>query len=928
MTKKRKRQDDFQKVKLKVGKRKPKADNATDTSFKTHAIHVPEQLKSDASLPTNHRKLNIKDLLTQLHHYSSGVKQSALIGLKDLVSQHPSVISSHLSSILSDVATVFTDKDPTVRSATVQLLNFLAPRISGDQMAPFYPLVCAHLSSAMTHIVEGIQEDALRILDILLEHYPELLTEHSSVLLKNFLELISHQRLSKELKAGGKMSSWMLSVNPNRRITSQQWRLNVLSRLRKFLQAIVEGSCQSVENEAIFESDDRIGPEHVTTLQVTWENYATGQQRIQLYEHSGSQPSTVIPFKLRPLLDAEESLSSVENLKGFIQILVPLLLECWVEASPAQLAGPTPSNLLEPEAMMLRLQVLSIIQLLWKLMQHQDETLKLESWLRNHYLCDFKDHFLKHFPYSVLETARHKKKDGAKKDKRAAAFMSNADHPLALNLALCQVMVSLTNALTVHLDTDWLEQIRKFVTESLSDGRKLTSQQLNGMLMLVRRLVLVQCNRGSTEELLRAVYAQYQQQGLSLSVRTMLLNFFSGLYLREKTSSNLQISRSKVLSRWLAWLPLQLAQLGSRNPLLSAQLIDVIHVAAARSNKELLQSLQSNVYRLYDPQDGTMVLLPTGTQHSLVQLVYFLPLISSELLSCLSRCCTMGRLSSKLAISLIRILHTRSSFGGWTTSLPESIVNDVDYFSFLFSTLTGFSGEELTWLQSSSSNPHISQSQFSSVRLYVTDLDQFVHHWALTEAVCQCLSTIPSRIQCCDILQNAICKHLVSVHLLPDSTAGSILKAVGQLIDPAFIPNECLLNFLAGCCYSLLYFILTLERNSRGNAQKRELLWGSCLAALVRIPRLLRLMLQSLQVNGTCQEELPVIAQVLRLLLQQAQLRQHMVANAALVQQVIQDITNFKTEDSQEQWLIDLHYCFRIYLATQHRNSTNFPVAY
>ncbi|XP_078394837.1 testis-expressed protein 10 homolog isoform X3 [Cetorhinus maximus] len=897
MTKKRKRQDDFQKVKLKVGKRKPKADNATNTSFKTRAIYVPEQLKCDASLPTNHRKLNIKDLLTQLHHYSSGIKQSALIGLKDLVSQHPSVIASHLSSILSDVAAVFTDKDPTVRSAAVQLLNFLAPRISGDQMAPFYPLVCAHLSSAMTHIVEGIQEDALKILDILLEHYPELLTDHSSILLKNFLELISHQRLSKDLKTGGKMSSWMLSVNPNRRITSQQWRLNVLSRLRKFLQAVVEGSSQSVENEAIFESDDRIRSEHVTTLQVNWENYVTGQQHIQLYEHSGSQPSTVIPFKLRPSLNAEETLSSVENLKGFIQILVPLLLECWVETSPAQLTSPTPSNLLEPEAMMLKLQVLGIIQLLWKLMQHQDETQKLESWLRNHYLCDFKDQFLKHFPYSVLETARHKKKDGAKKDKQAAAFMNSADHPLALNLALCQVMVSLTNALTVHLDTDWLEQIRKFVTESLSDGRKLTSQQLNGMLMLVWRLVLVQCNRGSTEELLRAVYAQYQQQGLSLSVRTMLLNFFSGLYLREKTS-NLQIARSKVLSRWLAGLPLQLAQLGSRNPLLSAQLIDVIHVAAARSNKELLQSLQSNVYRLY------------------------------ELLSCLSRCCTMGRLSSKLAISLIRILHTRSSFGGWTTSLPESLVNDVDYFSFLFSTLTGFSGEELTWLQNSSSNPHISQSQFSSVRLYVTDLDQFVHHWALTEVVCQCLSAIPSRIQCCDILQSAICKHLVNVHLLPDSTAGSILKAVGQLIDPAFIPNECLLNFLAGCCYSLLYFILTLERNSRGNAQKRELLWGSCLAALVRIPRLLRLMLQSLQVNGTCQEELPVVAQILRLLLQQAQLRQHMVVNAALVQQVIQDITNFKTEDFQEQWLIDLHYCFRIYLTTQHRNSANFPVTY
>ncbi|XP_051872811.1 testis-expressed protein 10 homolog isoform X3 [Pristis pectinata] len=921
MTKKRKRQDDFQKVKLKVGKKKPRADNATNTTFKTRAIHVPEQLKSDVSLPTNYRKLNVKDLLTQLHHYSSGIKQSALNGLKDLVSQHPSVIASHLSNILSDLAALFTDKDSTVRSVAIQLLHFLAPKISSDQMAPFFPLVSAHLSSAMTHILEGIQEDALKILDILLEHYPELLTDCCSILLKNFLELISHQRLSKELKTGGKMNSWMLSVNPNRRITSQLWRLNVLSRLRKFLQAVVEGSNQSVESEATFESDIRTGSEHVTTLQVNWENYATGQQHIQLYEHSGSQPTTVIPFRLRPSHGAEEGLSSMENLKGFIQILVPLLLECWVEASPAQLAGPTPGSLLEPEALQLKLQVLSIIQLLWKLIKHHDETEKLEFWLRNHYLCDFKDHFIRHFPYSVLETPRHRKKDWDKKDKQGATLMNNADHSLALNLALCQVMVSLTNSLTVHQDSDWLEQIRKFVTENLSDGRKLTCQQLSGMLMLVWRLVLIQHNRASTEELLRAVYTQYQQQGLALSVRTMLINFFSGLYLREKTSS-LPIARSKVLSRWLAGLPLQLAQLGSKNPLLSAQLIDVIHVAAARSNKDLLQSLQSNVYRLYDPQDGTLVLLPSETQHSLVQLVYFLPRISSELLSCLSRCCTMGRLSSKLAINLIRILHTRSSFGGWGPSLPSSLVTDVDYFSFLFSTLTGFSGEELTWLQNSSTNPHISQSQFSSIRLYVTDLDQFVHHWELTEVVCQCLSAIPSRIQCCDILQSAICKHLVGVSLLPDSTAGSILKTVGQLIDPAFIPNESLLNFLVGSCYSLLYFILTLERNNRGNAQKRELLWGSCLTALARIPRLLRLLLQSLRVNGTCQGELPVVAQILRLLLQQTQLRQHMVANAAMVQQVIQDITNFKTDDFQEQWLTDLHYCFRIYLAA------SFPVTY
>ena len=60
MTKKRKRQDDFQKVKLKVGKKKPRSENSTLTNFKTKTIHLPEQLKEDVTLPTNNRKLNIK----------------------------------------------------------------------------------------------------------------------------------------------------------------------------------------------------------------------------------------------------------------------------------------------------------------------------------------------------------------------------------------------------------------------------------------------------------------------------------------------------------------------------------------------------------------------------------------------------------------------------------------------------------------------------------------------------------------------------------------------------------------------------------------------------------------------------------------------------------------------------------------------------
>uniref|UniRef100_A0A4W5K4A0 Pre-rRNA-processing protein Ipi1 N-terminal domain-containing protein n=1 Tax=Hucho hucho TaxID=62062 RepID=A0A4W5K4A0_9TELE len=121
--KKKKRQDDFQKVKLKVGKTKPKADNATNTNFRTKGINLTEQLKKDANAPTTHRKLNIKDLLSQLHHYSGTVKQGALVGLRELLTLHPSELHQHLSSLLSEAAAVFTDKDPNVRMSATRLLR-------------------------------------------------------------------------------------------------------------------------------------------------------------------------------------------------------------------------------------------------------------------------------------------------------------------------------------------------------------------------------------------------------------------------------------------------------------------------------------------------------------------------------------------------------------------------------------------------------------------------------------------------------------------------------------------------------------------------------------------------------------------------------------------------------------------------------------
>nr|XP_056713965.1 testis-expressed protein 10 [Euleptes europaea] len=916
MTKKRKHQEDFHKVKLKVGKKKPRLENATDTNFKTKAIHIPEQLREDPILPTNNRKLNIKDLLSQMNHYSAGVKQSALLGLKDLLSQYPYVIDAHLSNILSELAAVFTDKDSTVRAAAIRLLQFLAPRIRAEHISPFFPLVSAHLSSAMTHISKRIQEDSLKVLDVLLEEYPTLLMDRSSVLLNNFVELISHQQLSKGLKNRDNIS-WMLSVCPNRRITSQQWRLNVLLRLQKFLHVLVDGSSE-LDNDGLQEENSN--PQMPKNfLNINWQDLAKGQEHIQLYENGGSQPRINSSFRLRSLVSvtssAEKGLSSPENLKRFIEIIIPLLLDCWIEASPTQVASPIVGNLLEPGSLQLMEQVLSIIHLLWKFARQNEEPQQMEVWLRANYLVDFKHHFMCHFPYSFKETIKYRKKDSLKSNKYYKTPSNNIDH-LLLNLTLCDIMVSLASSSTLQMDSHWLDMIRKFVIETLEDGYKLNSKQLTSLLGVTWRLWQVQISKVTSETLMKAVYTLYQQRNLPFSVRTLLLNFFSRVYQKEELNTQGNRSRSKVLMRWLAGLPQQLVLLGLRNPELSDQLIGTIYSAASRANKEMLQSLQAAAPRIYDPLDGAVALLPAESQQRLVQLVYFLPHLPGNLLSSLSRCCIMGKLSVKLSATLIGILHMRSPFVGGKYPVQSS-VTDVDYFSFLFSTLTGFSKEELTSLQSIRGRPHISQTQLSPVQLYLTDLDQFLYHWAVTEMVSQCLSAVPSRSQCIDIVQSGICNYLAGLTVIPDSTAGSVLCAISKLLDQACLLNETLSKFLASLCCSLLYLILTIEREDEEHLQKRDVLWASCISLLTTQPRVLRLMLQSLQVSRVHREELPVLAQLLRLLMQHGQLRSHMVTNEFLVKQIVKDIMALKSGDAQEQWLTDLHYYSSVCLASR-----------
>ncbi|XP_013860196.1 testis-expressed protein 10 homolog [Austrofundulus limnaeus] len=939
-SKKKKRQDDFQKVKLKVGKKKPKADNATNTNFRTRGIHLSEQLKRDTSGPTTHRQLGINELLSQLHHYNANMKHSALLGLKELLSVNPSLLEQNLSRLLSEVAAVVTEKDRNVRVAATRVLRFVAQSVTAEKVSPFFPLLSAHLTCAMTHIEPGIQEDAMNVLDVYLEHYPSLLAARSTVLLTNFLELISHRQntggAKKSLDAKGR--TWALSVNPERTVTSQQWRLSVLLRLGHFLQAVVEERPMG-EGDLSIQTEGKFGSRGcgcVTPLFLNWEDLISKKVEAKVYENSGAKPSPHSAFRLRPKVDSgatvSEGLDSAETVQRFAATLVPLLLEVWVEActNDCSWISAEGSHLLSPEAMSVMFQVLTVLQLLRKLPTQQENQDALDAWLRKEYMGDFKQHFIKNFPYGMRDTPKHKKKVDLKRSKQTAAVPALTVEPLALNITLCQAMVSLSQKQGPSQEADggWLSPLRCFVRDTLSSGVKLSYKQLLMLLGTVQNMVLTQRSRTVTEELLAAVYVYYKQRNLPLQTRSLLLSFYSKLYLQEQEHTH--IARSKVLCRWLASLPLQLSQLGHRNPTLSAQLIVSIQAAASRGNKDLLNSLQTYGCRLYDPQEGVVVLLPAESQQQMVQLLYFFPKMSQPLLANLSGCCTAGRISSGLAASLIRIVHFRSSLSGWSVGNQEAALQDVDYISFLFSTLVGFSSENLTALQEDESATP--PSSLAPICLHLTPLEQFTHHWDVVEEVCHCLETIGSKSQCFDVFQNGIFRYLIRLDVVPDSMAAGLLRAVSRLLDLSILPVEPVLRFLSQCCLSLMAQLVTLQQEAPADTDhKREAIWSSCVTSLSSVPRLLRIVLQSMRVRGLSEEELPQLGQILSMLLQHTPLHNQLLANTALLQEIIQNLTRYARGTTREQWLTDLLYCYSVTVAhgtSAHRGNLGLRDAY
>ena len=187
---------DFQKKKLKLGKGKQAANNATDTSFKAKTVALPQQsINLDRTRALTTRKgQTLNDLCVSTRHHNAGVRKDSLLGEVELIQTFPhlATTSSSLSILVPSLLHLLSDEDSQVRQTLRKLLSELLERNrmlcesnsphgrtahQPNALQPYMSQLLLYITSAMSHIFAEVRLDAVLALSILIDEGGEAARE-------------------------------------------------------------------------------------------------------------------------------------------------------------------------------------------------------------------------------------------------------------------------------------------------------------------------------------------------------------------------------------------------------------------------------------------------------------------------------------------------------------------------------------------------------------------------------------------------------------------------------------------------------------------------------------------------------------------------------------------------------------------------------
>ena len=430
-----------------------------------------------------------QDLLGQVGHYKASVRKEALIGICELLQSHPDLFAPNFSKILLLVLPTLTDDETQVRHAFCTLLKHLLACTTPENVRPFVPVIVAHLICGLTHISEEIQFDSLKIFDLLLARFSTLLLPHAHKLLPLLVRLISRQKqLAEAGVSGGNVGrnsllstiqkslsqqrgsvGGVLATAPHSRLAELESRLKIFSQLCSFLEVIIKSPSPLSSTES--SKDHNLAPivdvengrvlmpsegSNWTEITDALCNFAPGIPHAVVLRYHGILPSNEA-FLSTPtasghgqqvqVRDSSDILSDYQQLGDFVEPLISLLLESWVECDPATVfsketdrSGGKDQN----QALPLMETILNTMCLVLKLVHQSDHRRTFEfastygdsdkmdhslmEHLRQNFWSEISTHLVPHFPFSV---------------KSQVSSMNQSNCILSMDFTLCNVLLLL-----------------------------------------------------------------------------------------------------------------------------------------------------------------------------------------------------------------------------------------------------------------------------------------------------------------------------------------------------------------------------------------------------------------------------------------------------------------------------------------------------
>lgn len=311
--------------------------------------------------------------------------------------------------------------------------------------------MCTYLRSAMTHIDSRIQEDSLLFIDILLLCTPERIAKNFHKIIPNFLDMIS--KLKVDSKPGR-----TLTVNLDSQITSVRWRVKVLYRLQEFLNKYIE--CNNINS---FEKDvkqvnAKFDAKRVNSYPLLNPSYTSVCQLQSVYDQSSSSN--------------ESSLDDVEKFKAYINTLMPLLFETWLEVCPNSNREANIETVINDDAAGLLKYSLQVISSLWELVNYlnkRNPSSNLAHFFCQKYRQSFTQHIFQSFPY-VTNLRRGNKVATSEVFEHAIV-----DSKLVLeNLQICKLFIAFNPNVNVKtqnvLITSLLNYVERMFNQTSQDN--------------------------------------------------------------------------------------------------------------------------------------------------------------------------------------------------------------------------------------------------------------------------------------------------------------------------------------------------------------------------------------------------------------------------------------------------------------------------